>query len=92
MALAPAGESIVHYALTPNDVMVISGELTRTSPGRPPQNAVELGEIYPAVITSITGTAPRVAHLVVFLNGPDQFWAPGREEGTTVGTWSVPQP
>jgi hypothetical protein len=55
-------------------------------------NAVDAGQVYPAVVVRIFPGNPRdVVNLTVLLDGPDSHWATSRHEGTEPGTWMWPE-
>ena len=85
--MIPSIGRIVLYRLSAEDVVAIKGNRTV----RPTGNAVNEGEIYPAMIVRTWGnTEGSCCQLQVFLDGADTYWATSRREGQGPATWFVP--
>lgn len=75
----------VHYTLTDDDAATIASRRTDLGVGG---NAVQAGDIYPAVVVRTFG-GPAV-NLQVLLDGWDTYWAHSRCEGDEAGHWHWP--
>jgi hypothetical protein len=86
----PVGR-VVHYRLSAGDI----GEIDRNTPqrdgdGRVVRNAVRVGQVYPAQVVAVFGSAT-VANLVVQLDGTATHWTTSRSCGDGEGQWSWPE-
>ncbi|MFJ6841334.1 hypothetical protein ACIQRE_01545 [Streptomyces griseoluteus] len=89
--MTPTVGRIVHYRMSDDDIARFRQEL-RHSLRLEEHNAPEAGQPYAAVITSVTDHPDHPdVNLKVLLDGPFDFFAPSRVEGTEPGTWSWPE-
>lgn len=87
----PAIGRIVHYRMSDDDVARSRQEL-RHKHRLEQHNQPQTGQTYAAVITSVTDHPDHPdVNLKVLLDGPFEFFAPSRDEGTGPGTWSWPE-
>ncbi|MEV6297837.1 hypothetical protein AB0M02_00355 [Actinoplanes sp. NPDC051861] len=78
----------VHYKLSAGDVVQIDNRLP-VYRGQQVRNAVQEGQVLPAVVTATFG-AGLTANLKVLLDGEDDYWATSRTLGDGPGHWSWP--
>lgn len=81
---------IVHYTLNEGDVGLINQHRTEnTDVG----NAVQPGQVYPAMVVRVFDPSATTVNLQVFLDGSGSYWATSRREageGESVGFWVWP--
>lgn len=89
----PTVGQIVHYSMSADDITRAAYELSSNPPDRLAQfNEPRQGQVYAAVVTSVTDHPQHPdVNLRVFLDGPYDFFAPSRTEGTAAGSWSWPE-
>lgn len=82
---------IVHYQLSAQDVKQIAEHRAAVGLAAGKCNAVEAGQVYPAIVVRRWGTSPQSSvNLQVLLDGPDAHWVTSRGEGDQPGTWAWP--
>ncbi len=83
--IVPTVGRIVLYRLSQVDITSIMNA-RRNSVLR--GNAMEAGDIFPAMVVAVWGETPTSAvNLKVMLDGDDSFWATSRVVGDTPGTY-----
>lgn len=88
----PTVGRIVHYLLSEEDVARILDQLSHNPPDVSAQfNEPRLGQPYAAMVTSVNDHPVHSdVNLSVWLDGPANYFAPSRREGTQPGTWCWP--
>lgn len=93
--MIPSIGRIVHYKLQQHDIESIrqqrfDGQNNFGDRGNP----VEVGDVFPAMITRVWDPEPTeesVVQLQVFLDGNDQIWASSAHQGEENGQWREPK-
>jgi hypothetical protein len=82
---------IVHYRLADKDVTAIQRQrdLLREHGFNFNADTPRQGEVYPAI--SVKTFGPKTASLQVLLDGPDNIWVQGAEEGKAEGQYLWPE-
>lgn len=83
--MIPSIGRIVHYTIADHDVAALTKDASVK------RNAVEAGQVYPAMIVRTWGTTEGSSvNLQVFLDGDCSYWATSRGEGDGPGQWAQP--